>query len=89
VRARRIALGAVKLGDGPKARLRFPREAIDAYLAATRVGGSESAFSEPQPAPKPRRRGAARHPFHRCAQPATLYRLVALYGSAGRVRSVP
>jgi hypothetical protein len=30
VRAHRVALGAVKLGDGPKARLRFPREAAAA-----------------------------------------------------------
>jgi hypothetical protein len=38
VRANRVALGAVKLGDGPKARLRFSREAIDAFLAARKVG---------------------------------------------------
>jgi hypothetical protein len=43
VRAHRVALGAVKLGDGPKARLRFPRDAIDAYLAARKLGPAPSA----------------------------------------------
>jgi hypothetical protein len=53
VRAHRVALGAVRLGDGPKAHLRFPRDAIDAYLAARRVGAP--GVGEPKPAPKPRR----------------------------------
>jgi hypothetical protein len=58
VREHRVALGAVKLGDGPRARLRFPREAIDAYLAARQVGPRRS---EEQPSRRkqrhPRRRG--------------------------------
>jgi hypothetical protein len=64
----------VKHGDGPKAHLSFPRAAIDAYLAARRVGGSESAFSEPQPALKPRRsrRGAAPVPSLRSAGAAVI-----------------
>jgi hypothetical protein len=47
VRAHQTDLGAVKLGDGPKARLRFPREAIDAYLAARKVRGSARADAPP------------------------------------------
>jgi hypothetical protein len=43
VRANRVPLGAVRLGDGPRARLRFPRQAIDAYLAARSVGPTASA----------------------------------------------
>jgi hypothetical protein len=67
VRAHRIALGAVKLGDGPKAHLRFPRDAVDAYLAARRVIAPGS--SEPAAARKPRqpRRGAAPAPALRAA----------------------
>jgi len=67
VRAHRVALGAVKLGDGPKAHLRFPREAVDAYLAARRVIAPRS--SEPAAARKPRRprRGAAPAPALRAA----------------------
>ena len=61
VRANRVALGAVKLGDGPKARLRFPREAIDAYLAARKVGASLPSDEQPVSTPKAtrRRRGSA------------------------------
>ena len=68
VRAHRVALGAVKLGDGPKAHLRFPREAVDAYLAARRVIAPGST-SEPAEARKPRRprRGAAPAPALRAA----------------------
>jgi hypothetical protein len=51
VRDHRVALGAVKLGDGPKARLRFPRESIDAYLAARKVG---PAAAPEAPTGKPR-----------------------------------
>lgn len=67
VRAHRVALGAVKLGDGPKAHLRFPREAVDAYLAARRVIGPGS--SEPAATRQPRqpRRGAAPAPALRAA----------------------
>ncbi len=67
VRAHRVALGAVKLGDGPKAHLRFPREAVDAYLAARRVIAPGS--GEPAPARKSRRprRGAAPAPALRAA----------------------
>jgi hypothetical protein len=43
VRANRVALGTVKLGDGPKARLRFPRGAIDAYPRRAQ-GGRERAL---------------------------------------------
>ena len=56
VRAHRVALGAVKLGDGPKARLRFPREAIDAYLAARKVGASVHSEEQPMSTPKASRR---------------------------------
>ena len=67
VRAHRVALGAVKLGDGPKAHLRFTREAVDAYLAVRRVIAPGSA--EPDTARKPRRprRGAAPAPGLRAA----------------------
>jgi len=47
VRAHRVALGAVRLGDGPKARLRFPREAIDAYLATRKVDAAGAAEEQP------------------------------------------
>jgi hypothetical protein len=72
VRAHRVALYAVKLGDGPKAHLRFPREAIDAYLAARR-GGAPGA-DEPKPAPKPRRPpgGAVTAPALRAAGEAVI-----------------
>ena len=56
VRANRVALGAVKLGDGPKARLRFPRESIDAYLAARKVGAGLPSDELPVSAPKASRR---------------------------------
>lgn len=61
VRANRVALGAVKLGDGPKARLRFPREAIDAYLAARKVGANVRSEEQSTSRPKAlrRRRGSA------------------------------
>jgi hypothetical protein len=61
VRAHRVALGAVKLGDGPKARLRFPREAIDAYLAGHKVGASVTSQEQPMSSPRAsrRRRGSA------------------------------
>ena len=65
VRAHRVALGAVKLGDGPKAHLRFPRDAVDAYLAARRVMAPGS--SEPAAARKSRRP-------HRAAAPAPALR---------------
>jgi hypothetical protein len=52
VRANRVALGAVKLGDGPKPRLRFPREAIDAYLTARKVGAVVSFEEQPMSRPK-------------------------------------
>jgi hypothetical protein len=60
VRANRVALGAVKLGDGPKARLRFPREAIDAYLAPRKVGASlpSEGLSVSTPKTSRRRRGS-------------------------------
>jgi hypothetical protein len=57
VRANRVALGAVKLGDGPKAHLRFPQEAVEAYLAARRVGAGESAENQPSRKPRRSRRG--------------------------------
>jgi hypothetical protein len=56
VRAHRVALGAVKLGDGPKARLRFPREAIDAYLAARKVSAAAAAEEQPTSRARPMRR---------------------------------
>lgn len=61
VRANRVALRAVKLGDGPKAHLRFPREAIDAYLAARKAGAGASSDEQPMGRPKGsrRRRGSA------------------------------
>ncbi len=61
VRAHRVALGAVKLGDGPKARLRFPRAAIDAYLAARQVGARVNSEEQPMRRPKASRpaRGSA------------------------------
>ena len=60
VRANRVALGAVKLGDGPKAHLRFPREAIDAYLAARRRAQAHPPTSSRSTVPKgSRRRGSA------------------------------
>lgn len=60
MRANRVALGAVKLGDGPKARLRFPREAIDAYLAARKAGAGASSDEQPMGRPKgSRRHGSA------------------------------
>ncbi len=62
VRANRVALGAVKLGDGPKAHLRFPREAIDAYLAARKVGASVSSEEQPMSGPKGSRRRRGRAP---------------------------
>jgi len=58
VRTHRVALGAIKLGDGPKARLRFSREAIDAYLAARKVRPAPSA-EEPSTS-KARSRGRDR-----------------------------
>jgi hypothetical protein len=60
VRAHRVALGAVRLGDGPKARLRFPREAIDAYLGTRKVGATAGAEKEPVgPRRQTRRRDAS------------------------------
>ena len=61
VRDHRVALGAVKLGDGPKARLRFPRESIDAYLAARKVGpaAAPEAASTGKPRASRRRDGNA------------------------------
>ena len=56
VRNHRVALGAVKLGDGPKARLRFPRESIDAYLAARRVGPAPAAEAASTSRPRASRR---------------------------------
>ena len=56
VRTHRVELGGVKLGDGPKARLRFPREAIDGYLAAHKVGASKSSMEQPASRPGRSRR---------------------------------
>ena len=55
VRDHQAALGAIKLGDGPKARLRFEPEAIAAYKDRRRVKPPE-----PAPAPAPRRRSQRR-----------------------------
>jgi helix-turn-helix protein len=62
VRDHRVALGAVKLGDGPKARLRFPRESIDAYLAARKVGPAPSAEAASTSRPPASRRRAENAP---------------------------
>jgi hypothetical protein len=43
VRDHQAELGAIKLGDGPKARLRFEPERIDAYKARCRIEPPELA----------------------------------------------
>lgn len=53
VRRHSAELGAVRLGDGPKARLRFDRFAVDAWAQRHRVDADE-------PAPKRQRVAPAR-----------------------------
>lgn len=53
VRDHQADLGAIKLGDGPKARLRFEPDAITAYKARRRVEPPEST---PPQRRRPRRR---------------------------------
>jgi hypothetical protein len=55
VRDHQAELGAIKLGGGPKARLRFEPDAIAAYKSRRRV-------RPPEPAPTPRRRRRRRAP---------------------------
>ena len=62
VREHRVALGAVKLGDGPKARLRFPRESIDAYLAARKVGPAPAVEAASTSTPRASRRPVGNAP---------------------------
>jgi hypothetical protein len=72
VRANRVALGAIKLGDGPKARLRFPREAIDDYLAARRVGPRAPAETQRSRKPGRSRRATAVPPSLPATGPAVI-----------------
>lgn len=72
VRTHRVELGAVKLGDGPKAHLRFPREAIDAYLAARRVSIPGSGEAERARKPRRPRRTPAPVPALRAAGEAVI-----------------
>jgi hypothetical protein len=55
----KAALGARQLGDGPKARLRFRLEDVEAALPCVASRGAEDSVT-PIPKPKQRRRGTAR-----------------------------
>jgi len=45
-------LGAVRLGNGPRARLRFPEDALDAWTARDARKGSEAPAQRPDSAPR-------------------------------------
>jgi excisionase family DNA binding protein len=45
-------LGARRLGSGPRARLRFPEDALDAWTARDERKGSQSSWALPDPAPR-------------------------------------
>ena len=62
VRRHREQLGAVRLGDGPRGRLRFDPGAVEASMNAVSEGGGSApggSRSAPGPAPRRRRRGWA------------------------------
>jgi hypothetical protein len=42
VRLNKVPLGGIRMGEGPKGDLRFPRAGIDAYVKAHRVGKPET-----------------------------------------------
>lgn len=52
----REALGAVRLGDGPNAPVRFPASALAKYLAAGRASRRPEEPTQPAAKPKARRR---------------------------------